>query len=335
MTADVAAEAVSAVAENLGWKAIRHPLADGGEGTKECIASHFTEIWLDSADALSRPQKASYLLDSEGNAAITAADFIGLEQLALADRNPMITTSASLADPLLDALSRGAKSITLFVGGVATVDGGIGMLGALGANTDLNDFDLTPAIQKFAGVTLTVATDVSSPLTGPDGAAYLFGPQKGAAPEQVTQLEAALTVIGVKLGIDPNTPGAGAAGGLGAAFMALGASRKSGAEEVLRLTRFAEELQGASLCITGEGKVDRGSAHGKTVSAVLEACRAAGVPCVVLGGTIAGEDTADQLRELGALDVRSITPDGQPLSEALANGAKNLAATTYELLSQM
>src|SRR5690606_24975917 len=117
MSAELAASTMVKIATSLGSQSITHPLADGCKGTKECIASHFSEIFLDSTDALGRPQKASYLIDDSGNAAITAADFIGLEQLAMSDRDPMRTTSAALADPLLDALNRGATHITLFVGG--------------------------------------------------------------------------------------------------------------------------------------------------------------------------------------------------------------------------
>jgi glycerate kinase len=186
--------------------------------------------------------------------------------------------------------------------------------------------DLGPARTALAGVELVVASDVTSPLHGPDGAAQVFGPQKGAGPAEVELLDAGLARLATFLGSAADQPGAGAAGGLGAALLALGASWRSGAELVLEITGFVDQLARVDLCITGEGKVDRGTSAGKAVSAVLAACGAAGVACVVLGGVVTQE--AEQLYGRGAAGVFAIGRGPEPLSDALRATAVNLAATS-------
>jgi glycerate kinase len=209
------------------------------------------------------------------------------------------------------------------------------MLGALGASVPGDTgaallgelrLELGPARALFEGVELSVLHDVDVPLCGPDGAAVLFGPQKGLRREDVEPFDRALARLGEAFGGDiAERAGAGAAGGLGAALYALGAGARSGSEAVIELVGLRRSLAGAALCLTAEGSVDRQSAHGKTVAGVLAACRDAGVPCIVLGGRVS-EDATAPLRALGALDVRAIGPAQRPLAEALAAASSELAA---------
>jgi glycerate 2-kinase len=340
LTARDAAAALADGARQAGWTATPHPIADGGEGSREALAASRGGTTRDvpAQDPRGRPVRAPYLLTEDGTAVVVAADVIGLEPLAAADRDPMRGTSRGLAAPLRAAVADGARRIVVFVGGVATVDGGLGLLAALGAapadragrelhgtGADLESverLDLEPARAALGGVELVVATDVSSPLFGPAGAARVYGPQKGAAPGAVKRLDAGLRRLAPLLGPAAAQPGAGAAGGLGAAFMALGAQRASGAELVLELTGFAARLAGADLCITAEGKVDGSTAAGKAVAAVLAACVDADVPCVILGGMIT--DDALALYERGAAGILAI--GSRPRSHKAA-----LAATSADL----
>jgi glycerate kinase len=215
------------------------------------------------------------------------------------------------------------------------VDGGLGLLAALGAGVPGDtggallgqlELDLAPARDLLEGVELSVLHDVDVPLCGPDGAAAMFGPQKGLRPEDVEPFDRALARLGAALGGNvAERPGAGAAGGLGAALYALGAGARSGCDAVIELVGLLALLGGAALCLTAEGSVDRQSARGKTVAGVLVACRAANVPCVVLGGRVSAEAIAP-LRALGALDVRAIGPAERPLDVALAAARTELAA---------
>jgi glycerate kinase len=229
----------------------------------------------------------------------------------------------------------------VFVGGVATVDGGLGLLAALdaaprdesgaplaGIGHDLGriaQLDLDAARARLRGIELVIASDVTSPLRGPAGAAHVYGPQKGADPAAVARLDAGLARLAPLLGAAAEQPGAGAAGGLGAAFMALGARRVSGADMVLDLVDFASQLEGAELCITGEGRVDRSTAAGKAVFAVLAACTRASTPCVVLGGVIA--DDADELYDHGAAAILAIGRGPRPVADALTTTADDLRRT--------
>jgi glycerate kinase len=175
-------------------------------------------------------------------------------------------------------------------------------------------------------VQVSVLHDVDVPLCGPDGAAALFGPQKGLRREDIEPFDRALGRLGHAFGGDvAQRPGAGAAGGLGAALYALGAGARSGCGAVIELVGLRAQLAGAALCLTAEGSVDRQSARGKTVAGVLAACRDAGVPCIVLGGKVSA-DAIRPLRALGARDVRAIGPAGRRLDVALAAARAELAA---------
>ncbi len=342
-------EAADTLAEGVrraGGEALTCPLADGGEGTLAvvCAAGAARRVEVDARDALGRPRRAAIGDCGDGTFLVEAAEAVGLALLAQAERDPRRTGSAGLADLLRGALASEARHILVALGGSATVDGGLGMLAALGARVPgetgsalLGELplELGPARVLFAGVELSVLHDVDVPLCGPDGAAVLFGPQKGLRPDDVELFDRALARLGEAFGGDvAERPGAGAAGGLGAALYALGAGARSGSEAVIELVGLRESLAGAALCLTAEGSVDRQSAHGKTVAGVLAACRETGVPCVVLGGRVS-EDAVAPLRALGALDVRAIGPAQRPLAEALAAAGTELAAAAESAVRQV
>lgn len=332
-----AAEALGEGVRRAGAEAVAFPLADGGEGTLAvvCAAGAARRIELDARDALGRPRRAAIGDCGGGTFLVEAAEAVGLALLAPSERDPRRTSSAGLADLLRGALGQGARHVLVALGGSATVDGGLGLLAALDASVPGEtgaallgelELDLAPARALLAGVELSVLHDVDVPLCGPDGAAVLFGPQKGLRPDDVEPFDRALGRLGAAFGGDvAERPGAGAAGGLGAALYALGADARSGSEAVIELVGLRGALAGAALCLTAEGSVDRQSAHGKTVAGVLGACGDAGVPCIVLGGKVSADAVAP-LRALGALDVRAIGPAGRPLAVALATARSELVA---------
>jgi glycerate kinase len=342
-------EAADTLAEGVrraGADALTVPLADGGEGTLTvvCAAGAARGIEIEARDALGRPRRAAIGDCGDGTFLVEAAEAVGLALLAPGERDPRRTSSAGLADLLRGALGCGANQILVALGGSATVDGGLGLLGALGARVPGEtgaallgelELDLAPARALFEGVELSVLHDVDVPLCGPDGAALLFGPQKGLRAQDVEPFDRALERLGHAFGGDvAQRPGAGAAGGLGAALYALGAGARAGSEAVIELVGLREGLAGAALCLTAEGSVDRQSAHGKTVAGVLGACADAGVPCIVLGGRVS-EDSIAPLRALGALDVRAIGPAGRPLAVALAAAREELAAAAESAVREL
>ncbi|AXG80232.1 glycerate kinase family protein [Streptomyces paludis] len=338
-----AAAALAAGVRAAGGTPVEHPLADGGEGSRLTVqtARGGTVTEIATVDALGRPARAAFGRLDDGTALVEAAEAIGWGGLSAVGHDLLNASSAGLAAPLLGAVAAGARRIVVFLGGTATMDGGTGLLAALGA--DLRDadgnrlrgsaadllrtvsIDLAPARERLAGVELVVAADVISPLYGPDGAAHVFGPQKGAGPELVALLDDGLRRLAPLLGIAPDATGGGAAGGLGAALLALGAGQLPGAELIRGLTHFDQLLASADLCLTAEGKVDASTDAGKTVSAVVDACAAAGVPCVVLGGTITPD--ADRLYQRGATAVLPIGTGPRDLDTALLHAADDLTRT--------
>jgi glycerate kinase len=335
---------MAAGAHDAGWRATSQPVADGGEGSLTAVHSSRGGAVhrVRTVDANLRPTDAPYLLTADGSAVVVAADTIGLEQLRSTERDPERTTTLGLAAVVQAALGAAVRRVVIFIGGVATVDGGLGLLVGLGADARDADgqplsgtahdlyrvasLDLDGARTTLRGAELVVATDVVSPLYGPDGAAQVFGPQKGADAEAVVRLDAGLRRLAPMLGPAAARPGAGAAGGLGAALMALGAERVSGAETVLDLVNFSEQLRDADLCITAEGSVDRSTSAGKAVSAVLARCAQSAVPCVVLGGSVT--DDAEALYDQDAAAVLAIGRTPRRLPDALDATAEDLRRTT-------
>lgn len=300
-----AAAAAAALAEGFrrrGVEAIEVPVADGGEGTADVLAAALGGEWRAAtvSDPLGRPVRARYLLLPGRMAVVESAEAIGLGLLRATERDPLRASSRGLGELIRVVLGERLASLLVCLGGSATVDGGAGLREVL---------DSLP-------VETTVACDVRNPLLGERGAARVFGPQKGATPEAVEVLETRLAGM-EELAAVADLPGAGAAGGLGAALAALGAELVPGADLVLDLVGFGDRVRGATLVVTGEGTVDRTTAEGKAPGAVVRACREAGVRCVVFGGRVKEPLEGAQHEELSGDPVRA-REDLVALGERLA-----------------
>ena len=329
------------------------PLADGGEGTVAALtgALHGELVTADVTGPLGAPVRASYgWVAAERLAVIEAAAAVGLDLVPRAERDVWHATSRGVGELLLDALDRGAARVVVGLGGTATNDGGAGLLQALGLRLlDEAGADIAPGPAglehlasadpagldpRLQALDVLIASDVTNPLLGPSGASAVFGPQKGATARQVTLLDAALARLAPVLdalagrGVR-DMPGAGAAGGLGAALLACtDAVSRPGIEVVMEAARLPRALDGADLVLTGEGSVDAQSLQGKTPFGVARAAAAAGVPVIVFAGRVG--PGAEALHEHGVTAIVPITRAAMSLEEALAAGAANLqaAATT-------
>ncbi len=286
------------------------PMADGGEGTVHAVlaATQGERRTARARDALGEPIDADWALLGDGTAVIEMATAGGLEQIPRNKRDPLRASSAGVGQLVCAALDAGARHIVLGLGGSATNDGGAGMLQALGmvfldsegnplepggaALARLARIDAQSLDPRLRSVQVTIASDVDNPLCGAQGASAIFGPQKGATPEQVQQLDAALSrladVFAQTLDRDDrNAPGSGAAGGIGfAARTWLGAGFRPGVEVVAEIGQLAEAVQGASLVFTGEGRMDLQTLRGKTPMGVARIAREAGVPVVAIAGSL-------------------------------------------------
>ena len=260
--------AARALARSFGGSATELPVADGGEGTAEAFEAAFGGEWQEArvADPLGRPRTARWLVLPDGRAVVEAAAAIGLPLLSRGEQDPLRTSSRGLGELLSTALGSAPSSLVVGLGGTATVDGGAGLLAAL------------PSL----AVPTVALCDVRIPLAD---AARLFGPQKGASPDDVAVLEQRLAEL-EELRRYADLPGAGAAGGLGAALASLGAELAPGAETVLDLLGFDELLPGHDLVVTGEGEVDETTGVGKAPGEVARRAAAAGVRCVAFGGRV-------------------------------------------------
>lgn len=328
MTAREAARAMAEGVRDADPRArtVLAPMSDGGEGFVDAVAAAWGAdlVEADTVDALGRPIRAVYGL-SGGRAVMDVAGCAGLELIAPADRDVLRSTTAGLGLLMRDALRRGARTILLGIGGSATNDAGVGMLHALGArllDADGRPIDPRPdgldrlaAIDTSAlaplldAVTIRVACDVTNPLTGPNGATAVFGPQKGATADLVPRLERALERVARVSGHrdQADAPGSGAAGGLGFALRAfLGAELEPGAELVARQIALPETVRGADLVLTGEGTVDAQTPAGKTPAGVARIAASAGVDCVVLAGHVG--PGAERLLRCGATEIIGIGP---------------------------
>jgi glycerate kinase len=300
-----AAAAAAALAEGFkqgGVEAIEVPVADGGEGTADVLAAALGGEWRAAtvSDPLGRPVRARYLLLPGRMAVVESAEAIGLGLLRSEERDPLRASSRGLGELIRVVLGERLASLLVCLGGSATVDGGAGLREVL---------DSLP-------VETTVACDVRNRLLGERGAARVFGPQKGATPDAVEELEARLAGMDELAGV-ADLPGAGAAGGLGAALAALGADLVPGADLVLDLVGFRDRVRGATLVVTGEGTVDRTTAEGKAPGAVVRACDEAGVRCVVFGGRVEEPLAGAEHKELSGDPARA-RDDLVALGERLA-----------------
>jgi glycerate 2-kinase len=323
-----------------GLSAVVHPLADGGEGTLDALLGSVPGARVSShpvAGPLGSTATGRVALLPGGTAVVELADAAGLALVPHDGRDVLRSSTAGVGALVLAAHEAGAREIVVTLGGSATIDGGLGALRALGARllddagrelagagADLARIARIDASGIPAGLRgrLVLAADVASPLCGPEGAARLFGEQKGADREQIDALDAGLARLAGVLGLAPEAP-LGAAGGFAAPFRALlDAEVVSGVELVMRLTGFEQRLASAGLCLTGEGRVDRQSVHGKTVAGVAACARRHGVPVVVLAGAVEAE--AAGLYDAGVLAVLPIGRRARTLEDALAATAGDL-----------
>jgi glycerate 2-kinase len=280
-------------------------MADGGEGTAEGLRTSLGGEWRTASvsDPLGRPVEARFALLPDGRAVVEAATAIGLARLSGDELDPMRASSRGLGEVIVAAQDAGATGLVVGLGDSATVDGGAGLRQVLGA---------VPA-------GTLVACDVANPLLGPRGAARAFGPQKGATPAQVEELER-------RLASDPDLepyadfPGAGAAGGLGAALAFLGATLVPGSELVAGAIGLRARLGGAALVVTGEGTVDAASREGKVTGHVASLAADAGVRCVVFGGRVEASLPGAETVELSGDPSRAET-DLEELGERLGREA--------------
>lgn len=303
LTAHAAAEALARGLASAGVDAERLPLADGGDGTAEALQGALGGEWREArvSDPLGRPVEARFLLLPDGRAVVESAEAIGLRRLAPAELDPLAASSRGLGELILAAAGAGAGELLVGLGGSATVDGGRGLREVL---------DALP-------LPTVVACDVGAPLLGPRGAARAYGPQKGAGPDGVEQLERRLAAM-PELASVAELSGAGAAGGLGAALASLGAKLVPGAELVLGTLRFRDRIRGADLVVTGEGAVDATSAEGKATGVAVRTAREEGVPCVVFGGVVAPGEP------LPGVDVRRLSGDPGRAAADLASLGEEL-----------
>jgi len=312
------------------------PIADGGDGTLDAFeAAGFDRVAVTAHDAVGAPVLTSYVRDGE-RAVVELAAVAGLARLGIG-RAPMTATSRGLGEVIAAAVEGGCTRIVVGIGGSASTDGGIGMVRVLGAcvlDDDGNDvpdgglgagvaarLDSSVVHRTLGDTVLEVACDVDNPLTGPSGAAAVYGPQKGATAEEVVVLDAALTrwadVVAAATGHDHrDEPGAGAAGGVGfAAVAVLGATLRPGVELVLDALRFTERLVDIDLVITGEGSLDAQTLRGKAPAGVARAADVSGVPVIA----VAGRSTLDEntVRAAGFDAVHTLLASGTEETEAM------------------
>ncbi len=348
-----AAEVADAVAAGLqdtrtDLDVVRVPVADGGDGTvAAALSAGFSRTEVVTVGPTGLPVHTGYA-GQGSRAVVELADVVGLARLPGQRLDPLGASTFGLGVVVRDAIDRGATEIVLGLGGSASTDGGAGLVQALGASltdaaghelppggaalTHLRELDLTDLRTRIDGVRFVVACDVDNPLLGSNGATAVFGPQKGAGPAELEQLEAALTgwarVVAGAIGTDlSDRPGSGAAGGTGFAALALlGAEIRPGIELVLDLVGFSGLLDHADLVITGEGSLDEQSLAGKAPIGVAQAAGRASPPIPVVA--VAGRSTlgVERLNQAGiarAYPLSELEPD---VSTSMANAAPLLRA---------
>lgn len=350
-----ATAAAQAIAEGVrevwpGADCVCLPLADGGEGTLDALVSATGGQLLTRQvqGPLGQPTPARFAVLGDGKTAlIEMAEAAGLPLLPPAQRDPLRASTYGVGELMAAALDLGVTRILLGLGGSATQDGGAGMLQALGARLLDTDGQLLPpggaALRqlaqlhldgldpRLARVTVEVACDVDNPLCGPRGSSAVFAPQKGADAEGVALLDTALAHWGAHLAQATGRPvaelpGAGAAGGMGAAALAVFAARlRPGIDWVMDALDFNAALHDADWVISGEGRADGQSAGGKVVSGVARRAQAAGVPLLVLAGSLG--DGYQALYPLGVHAILPIVPGPVSLAQALDHAADNLRRT--------
>lgn len=336
-----------------GWMLEAIPVADGGEGTVDCFldACGGQRIEVEVTGPLHHPVQAAYAMLPDGTAVVECASAAGLPQVE-GHPDPAGATTYGVGQLMRHAAENGAARLILGLGGSCTNDGGCGAAAALGVRfldgsgesfvptgatlQRIAHIELSGLNRSFAALPLTVMCDIDNPMYGPNGAAYVFAPQKGADPSLVEQLDRGLVhlaeVIRQELGLDVSAlPGAGAAGGFGAGCVAfLGAQLRSGIDTVLDTVDLDRRLPGCDLVITGEGKLDSQSLGGKVISGVAARCHRAGVPVLALVGLV--DLPPAQITDGGLADAVSINPPEITLDEAMRSAADNYRAALAQVL---
>ena len=345
-----AAEAMASGVRDAGGEAVCVPVADGGDGTLDVLlaaspGAHVSVVRV--RGPLGAPVDARLGWMGDGSAVVEMAEAAGLRLLARSQLDPLRASTYGAGELIRAALDGGARRIVVGVGGSATTDGGAGLAVALGARlfdasgaelpagggalASLARVDLGGLDPRLASCRIEVAVDVRSPLLGPRGAAAVFGPQKGATPEQVALLERGLERWVALMAGDPliaERPGMGAAGGTAFGLAAVcGARLVPGAALVCDLVGLTAALAGADLCLTGEGRLDASTAEGKAPAEVARRAAAAGVPCVALAGSV--EPPVDPLYA----DAVTLGP-GLTLVESCARTAELLRTRAAEVVTR-
>ena len=336
-----AVAAANAIAQ--GWRRARPgdtlvaaPQSDGGPGFVEALTAGHPDMQLRRARVrgpLSADVDAAWVYNPTTSAAyIESAQACGLHLLGgpPTAHTAWCAQSGGVGQLIGAALGCGARTIVVGLGGSGSTDGGRGMIEALGG--------LGEAVGKLAGVDLVAATDVEHPMLGPTGAASVFGPQKGADPDTVARLEVRLSGWAAELQeatgrAVSGLPGAGAAGGLGAALLALGGHRESGADLIAAHTGTAREIAGADLLITGEGRFDDQSLHGKVVGSLAAAARRHGVPVLVLAGQVALQQS--ELAAAGITAAHAVADRAGSVQCAIDDAAAQLSGLAFETAGEL
>ena len=329
------------------------PMADGGEGTAAALVAACGGQWAEATvdDPLGRSVNARYGVLPDGSAVMEMAEASGLHLLAPSERNPLYTSSYGTGQLLAAALARGARQIILGIGGSATNDGGAGMAQALGirlldaqgqdlprgggALAQLARIDTSGSLPALAAAHIRVACDVTNPLTGTHGASAVFGPQKGATAEMVQALDSGLqhfaALAARDLGLDIQSPaGAGAAGGMGGGVLLLPDARlQAGVKIVMEAVGLAEKVQDADLVITGEGRMDAQSVHGKTPIGVAHTAKAFGKPVIAIVGCL--REDYEVVYAQGIDAVFPIIRQLGSLEEILQHGRDNLVSAAQNV----
>ena len=330
-------------------------IADGGEGTLEALIETMNGCYVEVEvhDPLHRPIKARYgIVEQEHTAIIEMASASGLTLLKEEERNPMLSSTFGTGEEIADAIERGCRNVLIAIGGSATNDCGVGLFRALGfrffdregcevmgRGEDLEKISTIDDSQRITALDeceFIVACDVTNPLYGERGAAYIFAPQKGADSDMVEALDRGLRNFarvveefnGCSIG---EMEGAGAAGGLGGALHALlGAKLKRGVDMVLDLLGVEQTIASSNLVITGEGRLDHQTLMGKVPSGVLAIARRYNIPTIAIGGAI---EWCDELRQSGFSTIECITPEGQSRAEAMvpATAKENVQRTAKRI----
>ncbi|MEE1616940.1 glycerate kinase [Brachybacterium sp. J153] len=348
-----AAEVVAALTRGISATApetpiLACPIADGGDGTVDAALA---------AGAAPRPavitgptgheRETTWALDGI-TAVLELADAVGLKALPGGTLAPQTASTHGLGELIARAVDAGARQIVVGLGGSASTDAGAGLLQALGARLltaagapirpglaglrELAEVDLGPARALLDGITLVAANDVQNPLLGPEGTAAVYGPQKGLGPKDVREADAVLAAAAELLdpgAVHRDAPGAGAAGGAGFALLVLGATQRSGADVVLELADFDTRLQGAAVVLTGEGRLDAQTLHGKGPAEVARRAVAAGAEVLAVAGAI-DLDTA-QLHEAGISRAWDLLSRAADVPDAIARGEELLDLVGREI----